>query len=221
MGGFVTGTGAVARRAYAGRSAADRQAERRERLMSAGLELFGGVGYAAASIERLCSQAGVSTRNFYEEFASREDLLMRLHDRILERSAEAVLAAWADTEDAPVAERLARAVRAFVTTTASDPRWARLSFVEIIGVSDAVEAHRIAWRERWTAMLVAEAERAVARGEAAARDFRLGVVGLIGAVNELVHHHSIGGGRDGSLDDVIAEIVRIAAGILAVPPLRN
>ena len=214
MGRLMTGTGAVARRAYGGRSAADRQAERRERLMSAGLELFGSEGYAATSIERLCSHAGVSTRNFYEEFASREDLLMRLHDRILERSARAVQDAWADTEDAPVAERLERAVRAFVTTTASDPRWARLSFVEIIGVSDAVEAHRIAWRERWSALLVAEAERAASRGEATPRDFRLGAVGLIGAVNELVHHYSIGGGHDGTLDNVIAEIVRIAAGVL-------
>jgi hypothetical protein len=60
-----------------------------------------------------------------------------------------------------------------------------------------------------------EAERAVARGEAGARDFRLGAVGLIGAVNELVHHHCIGGGHDGSLDDVTAEIVRFARGVLA------
>jgi AcrR family transcriptional regulator len=207
-------TGTVARRAYGGRSAADRRAERRERLMNAGLELFGTEGYGAASIDRLCAHAGVSTRNFYEEFTGREDLLMRLHDRVIERSVRAVLAALEQSESAPIAERLERAVRAFVTTTASDPRWARLSFVEVIGVSDAVEAHRIAWRERWSALLVAEAERAVARGEAAARDFRLGAVGLIGAVNELVHHYSIGGGRDGTLDDVIAEIARIAAGVL-------
>jgi AcrR family transcriptional regulator len=182
--------------------------------MKAGLELFGGEGYGAASIERLCAHAGVSTRNFYEEFASREDLLMRLHDRIIERAVTAVLAALEKADDMPLADRLEGAIRAFVTTTATDPRWARLSYVEIIGVSDATEAHRLAWRERWSAFLVAEAERAVSRGEAKPRDFRLGVVGLIGAVNELVHHHSIGNGRDGSLDDVIAEILRFAMGIL-------
>jgi AcrR family transcriptional regulator len=210
----MTGTGAVARRAYGGRSAADRRAERRERLMAAGLELFGGEGYAATSIEKLCSHAGVSTRNFYEEFTSREDLLMRLHDRIIEEAVTAVFAAFEEAEDAALADRLELAVRAFVTTTAKDPRWARLNFVEVIGVSDAVEAHRIAWRERWAGFLVAEAERAVSRGEAASRDFRLGAVALIGAVNELVHHYSIGGGHDGTLDDVIAEIVRLALGVL-------
>jgi AcrR family transcriptional regulator len=204
----------AARRAYGGRSGADRRAERRERLMEAGLELIGTEGYPATSIERLCSHAGVSTRNFYEEFAGREDLLMRLHDRIIEQAVTAVFNAFDEAADAPLGERLTRAIGAFVTTTATDPRWARLSFVEVIGVSNAVEAHRIAWRERWAGFLVAEAERAVERGEAAPRDFRLGAVALIGAVNELVHHYSIGGGHDGSLDDVIAEIVRLALVVL-------
>jgi AcrR family transcriptional regulator len=208
----MAGTGAVARRTYGGRTAADRRAERRERLLDAGLELFGTAGYAAASIEKLCTHAGVSTRNFYEEFESREDLLMALYDRIIEQTFQAVLKALSDGDDAPMRERFAAAVRAFVTTTASDARWARLAFVEIIGVSNNVERHRIAWRGRWAEFLVSEAERAVARGEAEPRDFTLGAVALIGSVNELVHHWSISGGQ-GSLDDVIEEIVRVAAAV--------
>jgi AcrR family transcriptional regulator len=212
----MTGSGAVAQRTYGGRSAADRRAERRERLLGAGLDLFGTEGYASASIEKLCTHAGVSTRNFYEEFASREDLLIALHTRIIEHSFQAVIAAFDGAEDAPMRERFELAVRAFVTTTASDPRWARLSYVEVIGVSDKVERHRIAWRERWSDFLVAEAERAVARGEASQRDFRLSTVAMIGAVNELVHHYSISGGRN-SLDDVIAEIVRLAIATVVTP----
>jgi AcrR family transcriptional regulator len=205
----MAGTGAVARRTYGGRSAGERRAERRERLLTAGLDLFGTEGYAASSIEKLCTHAGVSTRNFYEEFASREDLLMGLHDRILEQAFQAVLGALENAADAPLRERFTGAVRAFVTTTASDRRWARLSYVEIIGVSNAVEKHRIAWRERWVEFLVAEAERAVERGEAPPRDFHLAAVALIGAVNELVHHWSMSDGER-SLDDVISETVRIA-----------
>jgi AcrR family transcriptional regulator len=212
----MPGTGAVARRAYGGRSAEDRRAERRERLMGAGLELFGSEGYAATSIEKLCAQAGVSTRNFYEEFAGRENLLMALHDRIIEQAFAAVVAAFEKAGEAQLAVRFELAVRAFVTTTASDPRWARLSYVEVIGVSDAVERHRIAWRERWSEFLVAESQRAVARGEARQRDFRLGSLALIGGVNELVHHWSISGGQ-GSLDDVIAEIVRLATAVVTAP----
>jgi AcrR family transcriptional regulator len=212
----MAGTGAVARRTYGGRSAVERRAERRERLLAAGLNLFGTEGYAAASIERLCTEAGVSTRNFYEEFGSREDLLMALHDRIIEQAFQAVLGALEDAADTPLRERFTRAVRAFVTTTASDPRWARLSYVEIIGVSNAVERHRIAWRERWTEFLVSEAKRAVERGEAEDRDFHLGAVALIGAVNELVHHWSRSDGER-SLDDVITEVVRVATAAVTAP----
>jgi len=212
----MAGTGAVARRTYGGRSAGERRAERRERLLNAGLELFGTEGYASSSIEKLCNNAGVSTRNFYEEFNNREDLLIALHDRIIEQAFQAVREALQDASETPLRERFTRAVRAFVSTTASDPRWARLSYVEIIGVSNAVEQHRIAWRERWTEFLVSEAKRAVERGEAEDRDFHLGAVALIGATNELVHHWSLSGGRR-SLDDVIKEIVRVATAAVTAP----
>ena len=55
-------TETVARRTYGGRSAADRRAERRERLLEAGLALFGTDGYATSSIEKLCTHAGTTGR---------------------------------------------------------------------------------------------------------------------------------------------------------------
>ncbi|WP_370948661.1 TetR/AcrR family transcriptional regulator [Amycolatopsis sp. cg5] len=202
-------------RVYGGRTAEDRRAERRERLLSAGLELFGTEGYAASSIEKLCAAAAVSTRNFYEEFASREALLVALHTRVLELAVGAVAEAFskAEAEDAALATRIEIAVRAYITTTAKDPRWAKLSYVEVIGVSETVEQHRITWRERWVMLLEAEAARAVSRGEARDRDFHLGAVALIGAVNELVFHWATGGYRI-PLDDVIAELVRVATAIV-------
>ena len=56
----MSGRNPAPRRGYGGRSAAERRAERRERLLAAGLELFGTRGYAATSIERLCAAASVS-----------------------------------------------------------------------------------------------------------------------------------------------------------------
>lgn len=205
-----------ATRVYGGRTAADRRAERRQRLLDAGLELFGTEGYAATSIEKLCAAAGVSTRNFYEEFSGREALLMALHDDVIERAVEAVGAAFTEAGEGGVPVRVNLAVRAYLTTTAADPRWARLSYVEIVGVSPAVEQHRLAWREQWVELLVAEAEGAVVRGEAAPRDFRLGAVALIGAVNELVYYWSRGGHRI-PMDDVVAEVVRLATAVITAP----
>ncbi|GAA4017362.1 TetR/AcrR family transcriptional regulator [Allokutzneria multivorans] len=197
-------------RHYGGRSAEDRRTERRERLMAAGLELFGTEGYSAISIERLCSAASVSTRNFYEEFPSRESLLIALHDRVLDNALAAVVAAAEEAgRDATTLTRITALINAYVGTTASDPRWARLSYVEIIGVSPAVEQHRMAWRRRWWALIEAEATRAVERGEAKPRDFHLTAVAFIGAVNELVHYWSVCGAQR-PLSEVTDELLNLA-----------
>ncbi|MBP2473031.1 AcrR family transcriptional regulator [Crossiella equi] len=201
--------GPVARRDYAGRSAADRRAERRERMLAAGLELFGTEGYANASIERLCAAAAVSTRNFYEEFGSREALLMALHDRVNTAAIDAVRDAFEQMPDGGLVERTQLAVLTYLTETAKDPRLARIAYVEIVGVSADVERYRSGWRERWIELLVEEAERAVRRGEAKERDFRLTAIALMGAVNELVQHWSVLGGST-PIEDITREIARIA-----------
>lgn len=212
----MTGTGSPATRRYRGRSAADRRAERREQLLEAGLELFGTHGYAATSIEKLCSTAGVSTRNFYEEFASREALLIALHDRAVERGMDGMVAKLDELEDATLTERIEAAASHYISATASDQRWARVSYVELIGVSPAVEEHRLRWRERLAQFIVSEANRAAARGEAQARDFYLSAISIIGAVNELIYHCSLSS-SDVSLESVITEVRRLAGALAAAP----
>src|ERR1700742_964926 len=113
----TTGTSPAASRDYGGRTATQRRAERRQRLMTAALELFGTEGYPATSIERLCARGNVSTPNFYEEFASREALLIALHDHITQRAFDAVLTAVGEVIDETTAVRLDRAIGAYIGTT--------------------------------------------------------------------------------------------------------
>ncbi|MEV4007578.1 TetR/AcrR family transcriptional regulator [Actinomadura sp. NPDC049753] len=212
----MSGRNPAPRRSYAGRSAEERRAERRDRLLAAGLELFGTRGYAATSIERLCATASVSTRNFYEEFSGREELLTTLHRGINERAAEAVAAAYAREAGAGFPARVESAVRAFVTVTASDPRWARIAFVEVIGVSAGLERHRFHWRGQWEDAMLAMVREAASRGEAVDRDHRLAMIAVIGAVNNLVHHWSA---RDQHvpLDDITTELTRLIVAAVTTP----
>lgn len=210
----MTGTAPAARRDYGGRTASQRRAERRQRLMTAALELFGTEGYPATSIERLCARANVSTRNFYEEFASREALLIALHDQITQQAFDAVMAAVGEVVDEPTSVRLDRAIDAYVGTTSSDPRWTRIAYVEVVGVSAAVERHRLAWRAKMAELIEAEAALAVRRGEAAERDYGLTATAFIGAVNELVYHWSIHG-RQEPLAAIRAELTRLALAALS------
>jgi AcrR family transcriptional regulator len=210
----MTGTAPAARRDYGGRTAIQRRAERRQRLMTAALELFGTEGYPATSIERLCARANVSTRNFYEEFASREALLIALHDDITQQASEAMVLAVGEVIDEPTSVRLDRAINAYIGTTSSDPRWTRIAYVEVVGVSAAVERHRLAWRAKLATMLQAETALAVSRGEATDRDYSLTCMAFIGAVNELVYHWSIHG-RQVPLDAIRTELTRLALAALS------
>lgn len=131
-----------AERVYGGRSASQRRADRRGRLVTAGLDLFGDVGFAGSSIERLCAQATVSTRYFYEEFADRAALLRAVYDEVLAEAVRVALLPVLDPDPGlDPAERTERAVRAYVAAVTTDPRRARVVHREIRVVA-SLEAHR-------------------------------------------------------------------------------
>ncbi len=152
---------------YAGKSAEERKAERRRRFLDAALELFGGgPGYRSTTVAALSEAAGLSTRQFYEEFRTLEDVLAALHLQVNDWAEAAVLTAAAEAAGAPIAQRAAAIFRAYAADVTRDPRRIRIAFVEIIGVSPRLEEQRLARRARWVDLICAEAEAAVARGEA-------------------------------------------------------
>lgn len=199
---------------YAGRTAQERQAERRQRLLDAGLQLFGDTpGYRATTVAALCEEAGLSTRQFYEEFSGLEDVLAALHLIVNDWSAQATLAALADAGDLDLEARAALAFRAYAAAATCDPRRIRIAFVEIVGVSPRLERQRLTRRAGWVELIEAEAAAAVARGEAAPRDYRIASTAFIGAVNGLIHDWSAGE-VDATLDQVVDELVLLLLGLV-------
>src|SRR5699024_7463692 len=77
---------------YAGASREARERARRERIIAAGIELFGTVGYRAATVGAVCETAGLNKRYFYESFATLEDLLCEVYQRVVADLRAAVLA---------------------------------------------------------------------------------------------------------------------------------
>ncbi|MFJ9864029.1 TetR/AcrR family transcriptional regulator [Streptomyces sp. NPDC101165] len=199
---------------YGGRSAEERQADRRRRFLAAALQTFGdSPGFRATTVAALSQAAGLSTRQFYEEFRTLEDVLAALHLEVNRWAEQAVLDALAAAEGLPLAERVAVLFHAYARDVTSDPRRIRIAFVEIIGVSARLEEQRLARRARWVDLIRSEADAAVARGEAAPRDYRLAATAFIGSVNGLLHDWSAGW-VDASLDEVVDELVRQLLGIL-------
>jgi AcrR family transcriptional regulator len=172
-------------RVYRGQSNLERREERRDRLLAAGLDLFGTAGYAATSIEGICTTAGVTARHFYEHFASREALLRAVYDGVIAETQRAVLRALTHSTDAEA--RATAGVRAFVHAYLEDPRRARIACIEVIGVSADFERHRRSVIHAFAAVIQAQAEALAAAGTiAVARSYQLAGIAMAGAVNELM-----------------------------------
>ncbi len=175
----------MAQRPYAGRLPEERRRDRRRRLLDAGLELFAAEGYARATIEGLCAAAGVTGRHFYEEFGSREELLLAVYDELVEGARTSVAAALAAAPDDP-GQRARAGLEALVDYMLSDPRRARVQCVEVVGVSERVEARRREVLRDFARMVTREAERAGLPAAARQEGFTLGALALVAGANELI-----------------------------------
>ena len=176
-------------RIYGGRTVADRQAERRQRFLEAALEEFSGTGYARSSVTSLCKAAGLSRRQFYEIFDDREALLIAVYDEIQGSARDAVSAALAACESSDHHELATTAMRAYMEAIATDPRRAEVSFVQVVGVSPTMEAHRLAGRDEWMDFFVTGLST-FARREPSPRTHQLATA-FVGALTAVVHGWSI------------------------------
>jgi AcrR family transcriptional regulator len=145
-------------RVYGGRSEHERRADRRSRLITAGLELFGTEGWAGATIERLCAVAGVATRSFYEEFSSREALLRAVYEDVMGGVVTAVLPRVAETEGTPQ-ERIRIGLAGYVGYLTEDPRRARVAHREV-RVAGVLEQDRHAMILRFADIIATETKLA-------------------------------------------------------------
>jgi AcrR family transcriptional regulator len=172
-------------RRYRGRSTDDLRAERRERLMDAGMRLIGTEGYHALTIEKLRSSAHVSTRHFYEHFASREELLAALFEQLVAEGGAIVLQALATPAETPGA-RTINALRAFVRYCLNDPHKARIAFIETVGISADMERRRRTAIRRFSHLITDAAVGLADAGVVPRADFQFAAVALVGATNELI-----------------------------------
>jgi AcrR family transcriptional regulator len=127
-------------RTYRGVTPAERQAERRQRLLDAGLELFGTVGYASTSVRAVSAAAALNSRYFYESFSSREDLLYNVYQRIVGDIFAG--ASQAVARESTIEGQARAGLLAAWTVVTQDKRKARIIAIEVVGVSERLERLR-------------------------------------------------------------------------------
>lgn len=152
-------------RPYAGASREARESARREQIIAAGIELFGTQGYRAATVGAVCEGAGLNKRYFYESFATLEDLLVEVYERVVADLRAAVLAGGGvdsdgsdgataalggDITSAPAGENTAAPgseamavlrgfMGGFLGWAQDNPIFARVHLFEVLGVSARID----------------------------------------------------------------------------------
>jgi AcrR family transcriptional regulator len=203
-------------RAYGGLSAAERVAQRRERLLGAALELYGTRGFLASGVKDVCREAGVTDRYFYESFRDGSELFTELFDRETGRLLTTVAGAVGNVDPVPAAQ-VRSAIGTFVRVLADDPRKARVIFIEAPSAGTEVERH-MRRRLREFAQLVAATARPHLSADVPDRLVEVGAVALVGAI-ERVMIEWLDGGLRASADEVVELFVGLflAAGMLDTP----
>jgi AcrR family transcriptional regulator len=175
---------AVIGRTYGGVSASERVAARREKLLDAGLELFGTQGFAAAGIKDICREAGVTDRYFYESFRDSRELFLAVFDRVTDELFGAVAAAVAESGGEPE-RQLRDAIGTFLGALADDPRKPRVLFAEAAAAGPEAAAHMRATLRRF-ATLVAATARPHLPPHISDEQVRLVALSLVGLLERVV-----------------------------------
>ena len=193
-------------RSYRGETPEERAAGRRERLLAAALELYGRRGHARPTIAQVCARAHVTTRNFYEAFSSREELLLALYEHLLAEQARRVADAFAGLDpDRPLSEQARPVIEAFVRPWAEDIRKARVAQLEIRGVTAEID-------ER-TQRALRGFSRIVATNTGVSE---LVALALVGAVSQsLMVWHVMPDDERPPVDDLIDALTTVAGRTLA------
>ncbi|MGB3303797.1 TetR/AcrR family transcriptional regulator [Gordonia sp. (in: high G+C Gram-positive bacteria)] len=180
-------------RTYGGVTAADRQKQRRSALVDAGLELFGTEGYLNVSVKKICDEAGLTQRYFYESFPDRVNLLAAVYEHCVDLARAQVLASitellqQAGVGEGPIPGELIpeiarQGLGGFIDSLVDDPRRARVILIEVVGVSPEIEKLRLGAIHDWADLIVGFA---VAGDQVTTRQ-KLGAIALVGAITQLL-----------------------------------
>lgn len=111
----------------------------RERLLAGLAHTVAAKGYRATTITEIVKVASVSSRDFYENFDSKEDCFLAAFDAVTAHLRELIVAASEPVPDWP--GRVIAALRTALDFFAAEPDLARLCLIEPFTASPAIATH--------------------------------------------------------------------------------
>lgn len=182
----------------------------RARLLDTGLELFGTVGYEETTVQDLCRQAHVSTRDFYRQVGDRITLFRLIFEREVERNYEVVKAALLDAP--PVVEVVARRwMAAWLGSMVDEPRRYRVMYIEAHGVDRGLDERRRELLRNILQFAIVQLRRcAEARGAEPDALFDLAAMAVAAATREMLQQYMEGALAEFEPGDIVEMFTRLA-----------
>ncbi|MGV0714247.1 TetR/AcrR family transcriptional regulator [Mycolicibacterium sp. XJ662] len=140
-------------RSYGGVSGAERQRQRRSRLLDAALDVMGRDEWRDVTVERLCTDAGLNKRYFYESFTEVDAVAGAVIDDIATAVRDATLKAFLDNHAESLERQAFAVVEALVHNLVDDPRRARVLLGDV-AATRTLREHRATVMHSLTAVLI-------------------------------------------------------------------
>jgi AcrR family transcriptional regulator len=147
----VEATPEIPRRLPRGTHGLDRSlvaASQRTRLLEAVGRAVAEKGYAAATIDDIVRDAGVSKKTFYEHFSDKLDCFLAAYEAASDQLLEHVRAAQEAAQEEGVA-RMRAGIHAYLRWLAAEPALARVFLIEIAAAGPAALELRERMRDRY------------------------------------------------------------------------
>lgn len=154
----------------------------RERLLLAAQELIEDGGYGAASVAAIAGRAGVAAGTLYRHFPSKEQLFVELFRSVCSREERAMQAAAEQMNGASAVARLEEVLATFARRALRNPRLAWALIAE--PVDPLVDAERLAYRERYAALIAESLRAGIEGGEVPEQNVTLTAAALVGGCGE-------------------------------------
>ena len=171
-------------RGYGGVSAADRRTERRGKLLAAGRQIWGESGITEVTVRAVCTEAGLTSRYFYEQFPSRDALLFAISDDVRDQLLTALVNAGVG-DPGTLPDKLRSALTAFLDIIAADPHIHRIATGDVSSVAGLAE-HRTHILEMITALIVQLAPDVLQATTPNSAELRRGAQFMVGGVNQII-----------------------------------
>ena len=156
----------------------------RERILDAAINVFSRKGYHETKVDDIVEASDTSKGSVYFYFPGKQQIFLALIDKFADVLQRRVIEAVVDEHDG--VQRVNLALKVCLETFAQYRGLAKIFLVQAVGLGQAFEEKRLEIHDRFSGVIRAYLDQAVAAGDINPIDTEVVAYAWMGAINEVV-----------------------------------